>query len=382
MLIVTSLIGLTLVMRRIRGNRSQTEGRQAASVHDRLIDIGEDSLPVSRSQIGSFGKVDLHCHLNGSVRKSTLSELLGSSVDLDTKHVHTIEDAFTEFKKVYDVVNSQAILRRIVRETLSDAKADNVLYLELRTTPRKLSDVPSTKDYVRIVVDEISNFPHLNRLKPITSFPRGKIAVRLILTVDRAQPLSIAEQTVDIALRFPGIVVGIDFAGDPSVGSFEEFVPVFERARGHGLSTTIHTSEISGAEKDTEVILNFKPNRIGHFLFPTDDQISKAMSYGIGIESCPTSNMCALYGSFPVDGCFENHSIMGKFIRHPSGIISINTDDPGIFDVKLSDELFAVGNSFRLNLKELKCVILNSARQSFLDKGEKDALVESLAMSF
>ena len=335
-----------------------------------------------RSNIRRKAKVELHCHLNGSVRAQTLRELLAESEDdVGDGIVHTIEDAFREFKRVYRAVNSESILRRVVRETLQDALADNVRYLELRTTPRKLADVPSRKDYVRIVVDEIKRFEHLNSQNPLKTFPENTIAVRIILTVDRSQPISSGDQTVDIALRFRDIVVGIDFAGNPSIGTFADFVPVFNRARGHGLFTTVHTSEIRGVEGETSAILEFKPNRVGHFLFPTEAQIQLLRKNSIGIEACPTSNICAISGKSPVDGNMDGHHIIERFIRDSGGIMSINTDDPGVFGKTLSEEMIAVAQTFKLNGGEIQNMLLAGAKQAFLSPPERESLASTILES-
>ena len=317
-LVAAAFLGAGFYLRRQRRkDRSATANLLVDQQQLRGAASGTSDEPLSESQLTSLirtrAKAELHCHLNGSVRKSTIQEHLPLVVNDSDGIVHTIEDAFREFKKVYKVVNSDAILRRIVRECLEDALSDNVRYLELRTTPRKLDDVPTKRDYVKIVIDEVSKFTHLNNQRPLTEFPCNTIAVRLILTIDRAQPVTAAEQTVDVALRFPDMVVGIDFAGNPTVGSFADFANVFNRARGHGLFTTVHTSEIRGVETETDAILEFKPNRVGHFLFPTEAQIPKLRENKIVIESCPTSNIGAMSGKSPVDGDLNGHSILDLF---------------------------------------------------------------------
>lgn len=364
------------------GRRAPSPPQTAARIGELDSPLIERGNPVSvdlRDWIQSRPKAELHCHLNGAVRSSTLSELLSVHGKQPIPVVHTITDAFAVFRSVYEAVNNEANLRRVVRECLEDSIEDNVRYIELRTTPRKLSDVNTRRDYVRIVIDEISSFVHLNAQRPLSSFPPGKVAVRLILTVDRTQPVSVAEQTVDIALRFSEWVVGIDFAGNPTVGSFADFTPVFERARGHGLFTTVHTSEVPNVELETEAILNFKPDRVGHFLFPTEDQISKLVSAGIVIESCPTSNMCALSGKSPVDGDVTAHSILERFIKSRPVLLSINTDDPGVFATSLTDELWAVARSFNLGQAAVQDLILSSARCAFISKQERDILASALS---
>jgi adenosine deaminase len=366
-----------------RWRRGRNPSPQSSSIRNE--DIGQPLIEAISFEpeeieryIKSSPKAELHCHLNGSVRIETLKELLGDSAIPGDGVVHSIEDAFVMFKLVYKAVDTELWLRRIVRECLEDAVLDNVCYLELRTTPRKMSDVLSRREYVKIVTDEIGKFPLINNQRPLTSFPTGKVAVRLILTIDRSQPVSVAEQTVDIALKFPDWVVGVDFAGNPTVGQFQEFRSVFERARGHGLFTTVHTSEIRGVEEETSSILDFKPNRMGHFLFPTDSQIEEAIRKGIFIESCPTSNMCAISGKSPVDGDMNGHSMLDFFVRNRSNLFSINTDDPGVFSVRLSDEVFSVARTFKLNTVRVREILTAAASHAFLPRAERDVLVSTI----
>ena len=368
--------------------RSPTGSRAASPSIESVITAAEvfkaDDISDAelRGLIGMKPKVELHCHLNGSVRTATLDELLtGESGPSDDGIVHTIEDAFRQFKRVYQAINTEARLRRIVRETLEDAISDNIRYIELRTTPRKLDDVATRKEYVRIVVDEIGRFDRLNKQTPLKSFPAGTIAVRLILTIDRTQSVALAEQTVDIALRHRDIVVGIDFAGNPTIGTFAEFVSVFMRAKGHGLFTTVHTSEIRGVETETQAILDFGPHRVGHFLFPTEGQIQQLKESGIFIEACPTSNICAISGKSPPHGDVNGHHILDRFVRDPRLLLGINTDDPGVFGKSLSDELFAVAKTFKLTRKELDGLILNNAKHAFLSESERKYLVAALSNS-
>lgn len=329
---------------------------------------------ASSEYIQSLSKADLHCHLNGAVRPATLAELSGS----ESETVHNIEDAFRMFKKVYSVVKTKDVLRRIVREMLEDALADNLRYIEIRTTPRELEDVPSRREYVATVIDEINNFPAINTNRPLLDFPAGTIAVRLILTVDRSQDIEKAEETVRIAVGNSDMVVGIDFAGNPSVSSFDKFESVFRSAVEQGLYTTVHTSEIDGTERETDAILRFKPDRVGHFLFPSEEQVKKLIEAGIKIESCPSSNMCAITGQNPDHGQLDGHSTLDRFVR--SDILSINTDDPGVFGKTLSDELSSVAKAHRLNRNEVKRLVKATGRHSFLTEPEQDALVASLGV--
>ena len=89
-------------------------------------------------------KIELHAHLNGSVRDSTLRELCQANnvevpgVLLKSSH-RSLDACFAIFPLIHKLVNTPSTLRRVVRETLEDFEASNVLYLELRTTPRQLN---------------------------------------------------------------------------------------------------------------------------------------------------------------------------------------------------------------------------------------------------
>ena len=146
---------------------------------------------------------------------------------------------------------------RITQEAIEDFARDNVKYLELRTTPRELVSASgvcaSRREYVATVLRAMREVP-----------PQLDIAVRLVLSVDRAGTLGEAMDTVRLAEDFRGRgVVGVDFSGNPTRGSFLAFRPAFELARERGLRTTVHCAETED-EHDTLQILEFGPDRLGH----------------------------------------------------------------------------------------------------------------------
>lgn len=87
-------------------------------------------------------KVELHAHLHGSARLSTIADLAPPGVDqtlLTSDTERSLEGCFALFGAIHRTVTSLAAVRRITAEVLSDFAADNVKYLELRTTPRALA---------------------------------------------------------------------------------------------------------------------------------------------------------------------------------------------------------------------------------------------------
>lgn len=121
-----------------------------------------------------------------------------------------------------------------------------------------------------------------------------RIIVTILVSINRGQPVTDAEENVDLALEFaklyPKIFVGIDFSGNPTKGSFRDFLPSLEKARKGSLYLTLHCAEV---ENDCEVLemLEFRPDRIGHFTQPPYEAVKKVVELQIPIELCVTSNV-------------------------------------------------------------------------------------------
>ncbi|KAM0897038.1 hypothetical protein ACQ4PT_022823 [Festuca glaucescens] len=220
-------------------------------------------------------KVELHAHLNGSVRDSTLLELakqLGDKglivfedfKDVITKNSRSLPECFKLFDLFHILTTDHDTVTRITKEVVGDFAAENVVYLEIRTTPKNNEGKGMTKrSYMNAVIKGLkavedvdvilfdSNLRTDGALSPTPmsdlagDMKKKRIYVRLLLSIDRRETTSAALDTVNLAMEMKDQgVVGIDLSGNPVVGEWETYLPALEHAKELGIPITIHCGEV------------------------------------------------------------------------------------------------------------------------------------------
>ncbi|XP_044455489.1 N6-mAMP deaminase isoform X4 [Triticum aestivum] len=264
-------------------------------------------------------KVELHAHLNGSVRNSTLLELakeLGDKgvivfedvKDVIMKNDRSLPECFRLFDLFHILTTDHDTVTRIAKEVVGDFAAENVVYLEIRTTPK----------------------------------------------------VNLAMEMKDQG------VIGIDLSGNPVVGEWETYLPALEHAKDLGIPTTIHCGEVPN-RKEIQAMLDFCPQRLGHVCCLDDEEWKKLKSSMIPVEICLTSNV--MTGGAP---SLELHHFADLYnAKHP---LSICTDDSGLFSTSLSNEYYLVASTFGLSKTELFRLAQGAVEFVFADDEVKKSL--------
>lgn len=339
--------------------------------------------PIRASEFyRSLPKVDLHRHLEGSLRFSTLRELarsqaldlpptaeLRSMVEIQAGEPLTFENFLSKFSTLRRFYRSPEIIRRITREAIADAAADNVLYLELRFTPVALSKAQgfSLAQVMDWVIDGARN----------TQQEYG-ITTRLIASVNRHESPALAAQVSTLAAeRIQAGVVGLDLAGNEVDFPAEPFVEIFKNARQNGLHITMHAGEWGSGENISQAIGLFGAERIGHGIRILESQpaVDLALRENTPLEVCMTSN----YQSGAI-GPTESHPIARMASLGLN--VTINSDDPGISQITLGDEYRFVCETLNWSISTLRDRVIAAANAAFLPKIEKQALVHDLGARF
>ena len=330
-----------------------------------------------RTTLFNMPKIDLHRHLEGSLRLSTLAEIAHEhGVDLPSysleelrPYVQVVDDPpdfhsfLAKFKLLRRFYSSREAVERIAYEAVADAAADNVRYLELRFSPVALAlnqgfDFQDVADWVI----EASNRAQEDH----------NIQVRLIVLTNRHEP-QYAGQLAEIAVaRKDQGIVGLDLAGDEAnFPKLDPFVEIFNWARDQGLHITVHAAEAGPAENAKEAIDRLGAERIGHGIrirenIAVMDMINRRQ---VTLEVCPTSNLQT--GIIPKLG---QHPL---FAFYQLGIpVTINTDDPSISNTTLTDEYLVATGGAGIPFRALCGMVINAANAAFLPDSEKAKLVD------
>jgi len=168
--------------------------------------------------------------------------------------------------------------------------------------------------------------------------------------------------------------IGIGLGGAESKGPSRDFGPVFEKALAAGYHAVAHAGEDQGPQSIWDALEICHAQRIGHGISAIQDE--KLMDFcaekQIPFEVAPTSNV---FTKKFVKSLSE-HPFRAFFDR--GMLVTLNTDDPLFFGVELLDEYWNAYSQMNFSHEELKQVILNSFKASFLSQTEKEKALQEV----
>jgi adenosine deaminase len=220
---------------------------------------------------------DLHRHLDGSLRSSTIAEWAGGMPeDLRFHAGMGLGSALEKFAFTLSLLQSGDRVRRVASEICEDAANEGVTTLEIRFAPQL----------------------HLKggaRLEAIidAAIEGANHRAGIILCGLYGDSPSLVDELVVAAKSRVG-VVGIDLAGAPNqAGRVEDYVGPYRRARDAGIGRTVHAGEGRPADEIRRAIELLGAQRIGHGTSLLEDPalVDLILERRVTIEACPTSNV-------------------------------------------------------------------------------------------
>jgi adenosine deaminase len=338
-----------------------------------------ERVTASLNTYRALPKVELHRHLEGSLRLDTMLDIArqhGITIPEDVLRLSTLvqvqeEDKFTfqnflaKFNTLRLFYRSPDVIHRITREAVEDAAKDNVKYMELRFTPVALSRAE------RFPLHDVIDWVMTSAKEAARKFG---MTVRMIASVNRHEGTDIAEQVAWLAAdHIKDGMVAMDLAGNEADYPSQPFYGIFKEAKQAGLHITIHAGEWGPGYNVREAIEDIGAERIGHGVRVLEDEsiVALARERGTAFEVCITSN----YQSGVV-ASLETHPLMKML---DSGLnVTINTDDPSISRITLSHEYYTACDDLRMPQTTLKQRIVAAAQAGFIGEAEKGRLVKQL----
>ena len=330
----------------------------------------------------SLPKVDLHRHLEGSLRFETLHEVarnlelelppttqLRSLVQIQENEPLTFENFLSKFSTLRLFYRSPEIIRRVTQEAIADAAKDNVYYLELRFTPVALSKAQGFP-LGRVMDWVIDATREAEKMYGITT--------RLIVSVNRHEGSALAAQVIYLAEERMGAgIVGIDLAGYEPGFPVGPFAPVFRSAQEKGLHITAHAGEWDSGKNVFSTIDELGAERIGHGIrvIESPEALELACKRATTFEVCMTSN----YQSGAISD-LKNHPLLEMLNQGLN--VTINTDDPSISQITLSDEYRLACETLGLSLETLRSRVRAAAQAAFLPDSERLELAQRIDQGF
>ncbi|MGB8982083.1 MAG: adenosine deaminase [Anaerolineales bacterium] len=338
-----------------------------------------ERITASLNTYRALPKVELHRHLEGSLRLDTMLDIarqhgivipedvlrLSNLVQIQEEDKFTFQNFLAKFNTLRLFYRSPDAIHRITREAVEDAARDNVKYMELRFTPVALSRAERfpLHDVIEWVITSANE-----------AAQKHNMTVRLIASVNRHESTELAEQVAWLAVEnAKNGMVGLDLAGNEAEFPYQPFYGIFKEAKQAGLHVTIHAGEWGPAQHVKDAIQEIGAERIGHGVRVVEDEnvMALARECGVAFEVCVTSN----YQSGVV-GSLESHPLMKML---DSGInVTINTDDPSISRITLSHEYYTVCEDLHMPQSTLRQRIAAAAQACFLPQAEKQELVDQL----
>ncbi|MDP7331128.1 MAG: adenosine deaminase [Candidatus Marinimicrobia bacterium] len=339
-------------------------------------------MKILDSLLKKLPKVELHCHLDGSLRIETILDLAQrQNVSLPSydasgltkiltigKKRGSLEDYIARFDITLSVMQTPDSLKRIAYELIEDVAAENIRYIEIRYSPiLHTSNGMTLEEAIFSVRDGLK--------KGEKDFGvRSGIIVCGIRHISPEASLKLA----DLCVRFKNKgVVGFDLAGAEENFPAKDHREAFYMILNHNINATIHAGEAFGPTSIHQAIHYCGAHRIGHGtrLKEDKDLMRYVNNHRIPLEICLTSN----WHTFSVRSL--KHHPMRYY--YDQGIrVTLNTDNRLMSNTTLTKEFGLARDLFGFTLHDFREVTIVAMKSAFLPHKIRKEMIKNIAVEF
>ena len=319
---------------------------------------------------------DLHVHLDGSLSLESVRHLCdmqnietGDEIELSEKlsvssDCKNLNEYLEKFEFPLQLLQTREAVKYSVCQLVKEQEEQGVIYSEIRFAPQ----LHTRKGLSQQEIVEAA----CEGLDESRKYWKSYSCHNLILCCMRSDDNKDANmETVRLAALYAERgrgVVAADLAGAEGLYATDTFADVFRDAVQRGVPFTIHAGEAAGAES-VECALNFQAVRIGHGVRSTENPLimQELADRETALELCPTSNL-----NTKIYDTIENYPIqklMNKGIK-----VTVNTDNMMVSNTTEARELALVADTFNMEKKDVKKLIMNGVEAAFTTEGIKNRL--------
>jgi len=328
-------------------------------------------MQLSRHVVERLPKTDIHCHLDGCLRPSTVIELAeAQGVELPTRNLAKLTRLLEagrrtrnlgDYLKIFDitlsVMQERDALYRVAFELGEDAAAENVKHLEVRYSP--ILHRKKRLSFEDIVDPVIAGLTEAGR--------KYGLSTGVIICGIRSMNPKTSMALAELAVAYKGKgVLAFDLAGQEKDYPAKAHRAAFSLILKHNINSTVHAGEAFGAPSIGQALHYCGAHRIGHGtrLREDPDLMRYVNDHRIPLEVCLSSNVQTKTVRTAREHPF--HFYFKQGLR-----VTLNTDSRLISATTVSNEISLAAKTFRLSPYEVKKIIINGFKSSFLPYAEK-----------
>lgn len=330
------------------------------------------------SFVTQMPKVELHVHLEGAIQPETLLELARrNDVALPATTVEGLREwylfrDFPHFIQIYQAISrclrTPDDLELVARAFLENQAAQRIRYSEVTFTA-----------YTHFQNYGMPFREQLAALNRACRWAEQSLGTSMGLIIDIARETS-PPRGVEVANwvieSYGNGIVALGLGGYEVGNPPEKFATAFARARAAGVPLVLHAGETMGAESIWGA-LREGSQRLGHGVRCLEDPalVAELRAQQVPLEVCPTSNVCL--------------GVAPSMAEHPlprllaEGLyVTVNSDDPPMFNTTLTEEYQQVANTFGLDQTAIEQLVMNAARATLLPPAVRTQLESNLRAEF
>jgi len=330
-----------------------------------------DSFNRITDLINKSPKTELHLHIEGSLEPELMFKLSKrNKVEIPFKNVDEIRSAYNftnldSFLKIYyegsNVLISEEDFFDLTWEYILRCKQDNIVHTEIFFDPQ--SHLSRGVSFNTIINGIDRALKKAEKDFGISS----KIIMCFLRHLEEESCFDVLKQACDHKDKIIGVGLDSSEKGNPPA----KFKRLFERAMKEGFITVAHAGEEGPPEYIWESLDILKVKRIDHGVQCLNDEklVNKLIDEQIPLTVCPLSNI-----KLCVFDKLENHNLkkmLDKGLR-----VMVNSDDPAYFGGYVNKNLIESQIALNFSMSEVKTLIINSFKSSFLKEEKKEAWIK------